>query len=1315
MFEINLKIKLYIVVLISLFNTAINSQNLNSSFGLAKTISWEKENNVEVLGLCKQTVFVFKNAHYDFASSLFPYYYERIPLATNVEAIEAKITDAKYYAMNESEQKIIASYKNTRNSNLNTEIISHTYVSYHKKRPYANIHITPIRKNPSTGNHEKLIAFTLNITPVQTTSTNTTSRFVNYAANSILASGTWHKVSVSTDGIYKMDYTFFRKMGLTLDSINPKNIRVYGNGGGQLPFGNSSFHYDDLQENSIYVFGEADGKFDTTDYVLFYGQAQDRWKYNKYDNQFHHNINSYSDTTYYFINCDLGLGKRINLQSSSLQPVTTTVTSFNDYQYHELNKVNLLHSGREWLGEAFDIITSYSFNFNFPNISTSSKARAQVSIAARRDAPGTDFYWSAGNGSSTFNIPGVVISSVNSTYYNMAVDTLSFVPNSPLNTVTITKTTPTPAIGWLNYIELCVRRNLIMHSNQMSFRDINSVNTGSIAKFIISNATSQLKIWDVTDATNVKLQDATLSGSTLEFILPTDSLKEFITFNGQSFYTPKIEGTVLNQDLHGLGQSDLVIVTHPLFISHANALADLHSKMDSLKVAVATTYQVYNEFSSGAQDVSAIRNFMKMFYDRALDSTQLPKYLLLIGKGSYKLKDNINNTNYVPTYESLNSSDPTYTYPSDDFYSLLDDKEGNWDYTNDVPDLGVGRLPVKSVSEADVVIEKIMKYISVPGTIETGNSCSQDVCYGFGDWINTITYCADDEDGSLHLDQAEQIASRMENTHNTVLPLDSLHDNYNIDKIYFDAFQEFSTPGGERYPDATTALNRRVEKGSLIINYTGHGGEVGLGHERFLEIKDINSWKNQCKFPLLFTATCEFSRWDEPERTSAGELTLLSDRGGSIGLMSTSRVVYSGPNAMLNNIFYNFTFNKMPNGKMPRLGDLQMLTKVSMPPNDINHRNFSLLADPALTLSYPEYTIATTAVNGAIVNTSNPDTVMALSHVSISGEIRDNNGNLMNNFNGIIYPTIYDKASSITTLSNDGPSESPARTFKLQKNILFKGKASVVGGKFSFDCIIPKDIAYNYGNGKISYYSHNGYEDASGFFEDIIIGGTDSNAVKDITGPEIKLYMNDDKFAFGGTTNTEPKIYAIISDSNGINTAGTSIGHDITAILDGNVKEPLVLNDYYESDLNNYKKGSVRFPLNNLSEGKHTLALKIWDVYNNSSTAYTEFVVAPSNQIALKHVLNYPNPFTTKTAFYFEHNQCCTNMDVQIQIFTVAGKVVKTIQKTVNMEGYRSEPIEWDGMDDYKDKLGRGVYIYRIRVKAGKSVAEQYEKLVILK
>ena len=403
---------------------------------------------------------------------------------------------------------------------------------------------------------------------------------------------------------------------------------------------------------------------------------------------------------------------------------------------------------------------------------------------------------------------------------------------------------------------------------------------------------------------------------------------------------------------------------------------------------------------------------------------------------------------------------------------------------------------------------------------------------------------------------------------------------------------------------------------------------------------------------------------------------------------------------------------------MPCLGDLHMLTKNGLnTPNAINHRNFSLLADPALRLNYPDYTVATTDINGVPVNLSQPDTARALNLVTVKGEVRDKSGNLLTNFNGIVYPTVYDKAAKITTLSNDGIVASPPRTFTPQKNILFKGKASVTSGKFSFSFIVPKDIAYNYDKGRISYYAHNGYRDANGYFEDFIIGGTDTSAPLDAIGPDIKLFLNDDKFVFGGITNDDPKIYAVVSDSNGINTAGTSIGHDITAVLDGNNAQPILLNDYYESDMDNYKKGSVRYPLTDLSEGSHTLSFKVWDVYNNSSSSYTEFVVAPSAELALKHVLNYPNPFTTKTSFYFEHNKCCTNMDVQVQVFTVSGKLVKTIYQFVNMEGYRSAPIDWDGTDDYGDKIGRGVYIYRLRVKAVASgdVAQQFEKLVILK
>ena len=1060
-----------------------------------------------------------------------------------------------------------------------------------------------------------------------------------------------------------------------------------------------------MQENAISVTDiNNNGQFDTTDFILFYGQAQHRWKFNNADNRFHHYLNVYSDSTYYFITADLGPGKRISSQNSSSLPITNNVSSFDDYQFHELESENLLQSGRQWFGEIFDILNSYNFSFTFPNIEASSNVYGKVQVAGRSDSP-VNFYWTLGNTSSSFNVSSVQTSNIYGTYYNVAYDTIN-ISSSGNIPVSITKTSSSPAIGWLDYIELNARRNLIMNGSQMIFRDQKSVGAGNISKFSVSNASSSLQIWDVTHPLDIKLQLGNFSGNNFEFILPTDSLKEFVAFNGQSFLTPTKIGKVPNQDLHSLAQSDLLIVTYPGFLRQANTLADLHRSQDNFSVSVATTEQVFNEFSSGAQDVCAIRDFVRMFYNRAVDSTQLPKYLLLVGRGSYNLKSSVNNTNFVPAYESGLSNDPTLSYPSDDFYGMLDTNEGNWDVTPDMLDIGVGRLPVKTSTEADVIVNKITKYTSIPGSIETGNSCSSNLCYGLGDWINTITFCADDEDGGIHEQQADQLATKIY----------SNYKKYNIDKIYLDAYQQISTPGGDRYPDATADLNRRMNRGSLIVNYTGHGGQLGWAHERFLEIFDIDSWTNQCKLPLFFTATCEFSRWDDPKQTSAGELTFLTPNGGGIGLMTTTRVVYSTPNFTLNDAFYNHTFVPMKNGQMPRLGDLQMLTKNDMVPSDINQRNFALLSDPALSLNYPKYNVVTTNINNAPVNTSQPDTAKALSHITVSGEIHDKNGNLLTNFNGIIYPTVYDKAAKITTLSNDGTGASPPFNFLLPTPILFKGKASVTNGQFSFSFIVPKDIAYNFGKGRISYYSHNGFEDASGYFEDFIIGGTDTTALADTKGPDVKLYLNDEKFVYGGTTNTDPKIFAVVSDSSGINTAGTGIGHDISAVLDADATQPLVLNDYYESDMNSYKKGSVRYPLANLSEGRHTLTIKVWDVYNNSSTAYTEFVVASSASLALKHVLNYPNPFTTKTSFYFEHNRCCTNMDVQVQIFTVSGKLVKTIQQRVNMEGFRSEPIDWDGTDDFGDKIGRGVYIYRLRVKTSSGeTAEQFEKLVILK
>jgi hypothetical protein len=263
---------------------------------------------------------------------------------------------------------------------------------------------------------------------------------------------------------------------------------------------------------------------------------------------------------------------------------------------------------------------------------------------------------------------------------------------------------------------------------------------------------------------------------------------------------------------------------------------------------------------------------------------------------------------------------------------------------------------------------------------------------------------------------------------------------------------------------------------------------------------------------------------------------------------------------------------------------------------------------------------------------------------------------------------------------------------------------------------VPKDISYSYGNGKISYYADNGFIDAHGYDEDIVVGGTADSFLVDNVGPEIKLYMNDEKFAFGGITDENPVLLVKLEDENGINTVGTGIGHDITGVLDQNTQSTYVLNEYYSAALDDYTKGEIRYPLSKIPEGRRNIKVKAWDVYNNSSEGYTEFIVSKSAELALGHVLNYPNPFTTSTSFQFEHNKPGQPLFVQVKIFTVSGKLVKTIQQDILSDSYRVDNIKWDGLDDFGDRIGRGVYVYKVQVRAEDGAsAHQFEKLVILK
>jgi len=542
--------------------------------------------------------------------------------------------------------------------------------------------------------------------------------------------------------------------------------------------------------------------------------------------------------------------------------------------------------------------------------------------------------------------------------------------------------------------------------------------------------------------------------------------------------------------------------------------------------------------------------------------------------------------------------------------------------------------------------------------------------------------------------------------------LDTAYGNLNIDKIYLDAYAQGSTSGGQRAPLVNEAINRRIEKGTLIMNYTGHGGEAGWAHERILEISDINNWSNYDKLPIFITATCEFSRYDDPTRVSAGELVLLNPNGGAVSLFTTARATYGSPNFDLNNAMYDFMFEKI-DGEYPRFGDIIRLAKNKLGGVSGNDRKFILLGDPALRLAYPEHDVNTLKINNIVVSNLS-DTIKALQKVTVTGSVVDEGGSVITSFNGIIRPTVFDKPTKVKTLVTD-PDSKPF-TFELLLAILYKGKAKVTDGEFSFTFIVPKDISYNYGYGKISYYADNTLTDASGYYEKILIGGFDSNIPPDVHGPEIQIYMNDENFAFGGITDENPILLAFVSDSSGVNTVGTGIGHDIVTTLDSDNDKSVIINDYYESDIDSYTTGVIRYPFSSIPNGSHSLKLKVWDVHNNSSESYTEFVVAESAELAIDHVLNYPNPFTTSTAFYFDHNQPNTMLEVLVQIYTVSGRLIKTIDEFVITDGYRSEPIYWDGLDDFGDRIGRGVYIYKIRVRSyDGSYAEKLEKLVILR
>lgn len=838
----------------------------------------------------------------------------------------------------------------------------------------------------------------------------------------------------------------------------------------------------------------------------------------------------------------------------------------------------------------------------------------------------------------------------------------------------------------LDYIRMQFVRTLRPYGACTFFRSLTSV--GNASRFVISEANSNTLVFDVTDALNVKRVEADLNGSELSFTIPAGRLREFVLVQtNQTFPSPEVVGEVASSNLHGLEQRDMIIISAPSLVQQAERLAVAHREKDGLTVEVVTPEAIYNEFSSGTPDATAYRRLMKMFYDRSSSLGNPPKYLLLFGDGIYDNRgisgevQGVSRSNMLLTFQSQESLN-VYSYATDDYFAFLEDNSGS-NFSRDKMCVGVGRFPIRTVTEATQMVDKTISYM------ENKDS---------GSWKNNVTFVADDgnnEDSftTNHMKQADQLAEAIE----------EMQPGFLVNKVYFDAYKRSSLG---TYPDVHNEIEKLLKSGQLLINYTGHGSTTHWADESVWTQTDINnsSYKH---LPVWVTATCDFTRFDDV-KTSAGESVFLNPTSGGIALFTTTRVVFSGNNANLNKALIDNLFQEGANSRYT-LGEAMMYTKRQL--NDSNKLNFILIGDPALKFAYPEYKARVTAVNGEAVS-DEPFEFKALFRITVEGEILNPSGSFAADFTGVLSSTIFDSQSSITTLGNS----SEKFTYLDYPNTIYIGRDSVRNGKFSFTFMVPKDISYSNKKGKLNLYASSETKEAQGSFFDFIVGGTSDTAETDTIGPEIRqIYLNDSSFVSGDKVNTTPYFVAKLWDKSGVNITGSSVGHDMMLTIDSMPSMSYNLNSYYALLPDSENEGLVQFSIPELEPGMHTAEFKVWDILNNSTTYTFTFEVAEGLKPNLIEMYATPNPARDQVEFFLHHNRPESNLKVTVMVYDMTGKFLWSTEKSGSSELFKAYIVTWNLTDNGGRRLRPGVYLYRAAISTNNSKeATKANKLIIL-
>ena len=1107
--------------------------------------------------------------------------------------------------------------------------------------------------------------------PVQRPQRAAASPAERYAASSVLSTGKWVRIAVEENGVHRITDSELKKMGFA----TPSKVRLYGYGGHILPETGLASLPDDLVEVPLWR---------ENGYVLFYANGTIKWEYS--DGRYVHSQNVYSTYGCYFLTeCE---EVPMEFAKVTLQPTTASVyISYNDYTLYEKEKKSLCSYGRKLVdNDAFSSTASRAKNYAFAiDGAMDSPAVVDLSFATSGENA-SKVVVLYGDFNSTFEAGSLTVGRAVSGEVGKMAEGKFSIPGGVAGKSTfylVHNTNDNSLVGYLDYLRLNYHRKLVLRGANTLFRG--DMTDDGNARFDIAGCNANTRVWDVSSPSAIKELTGELSGTTYSVVAPADVNSNIVAVNVKgAFPSVKVLGEVPNQNLHAIGQADMVIIvpSNGKFLPAAERLADAHRSMDGLAVEVVTAQQVYNEFSSGTPDVTAYRRLMKMLYDRAEDETDAPKYLLLFGDGWYDNRlitfQGRKQDDYLLCYESQNSVDAIYSYVLEDYMGYLDDGEGS-DHLRDKVDLGIGRIPAQSVADANAVVDKIVAYMQ-----------NKDA----GEWQNRVLLLADDGDDSMpnqHMKDADAVAAVFEQQ----------YPSYIVNRIYWDDYPIEVSATGKRYPAVTKDIYNALAKGALMVNYSGHGSSNLLSHEMVWKASDMAAVKSP-RMPLWVTASCDIGPFDMGDN-SVAESAMMNANGGAIGLFTTTRTVLQSYNSVINKEFSKQLMQPVSTGEIIAVGDAVRTAKNNVialgSDRTVNKLQYVLLGDPALRLKYPKYRVVVDRMNG--VDASNTVQVSAGSLLRVEGRVVTAGGELASDFTGVLYSTLFDSAVEVNTRDNTGLG---SYSYTAYNKTLFSGNDSVYNGRFAINMPIPLDISYSNDYGMLNLYAVDTafVSSAQGYFVNFTVGGTASDFVNDSVGPEIRLYLNSPSFVDGDDVNATPTLMVELYDENGINTMGTGIGHDITAIVDNDPRHTYNLNSAFVPVVGDYTRGTINMPLNRLEAGEHTLTLRAWDLYNNSSLARITFNVDPALAPGFVELKVNPTPVIpgSQATFTLVHDRPQSEMDVRIDVFNVQGQMVWTNTERAVCDG-NTYSCSWNGTSQSGQPLSTGVYIVRAYMTEG--------------